>query len=392
MVTTEQLLRVNRLRRFRTQKGTLIERRDGFFLRYYIDASGGQRRKVTERLCDLGTKRTVIEIKMKHRMLDINGAQKEGNRTVAIAEQTIGDYWRESYLPWCEANLAKSTVRGYKKLWDLLESRVGNRSLQKFRRVDASDFLTALVEGGWNRNSVKHAKFLLSGLFARAVSRDVVEGNPMTDAKSDIPAPAPKPRAAYTNAETVAVLKALNRPDAKLLWSLCTILGTRPSEAAGLRWECCTDERIMIERAAPYGVPQEVTKSERGKRSLVLDEPVKSLLAAWKATCGDPETGWLFPRPNGEPIDHSVFVRSWVEPEAKKAIGARYAGLYPGRHGTGTQLAIHTGDAGASHQALGNSREVAERNYVHPVQEAGDTGLRLRYKAIRDEIEKSGSL
>lgn len=388
-LTTEQLLRANRRRRFRTQQGTLIERRDGLYLRYYIDDADGTRRKVTERLCDRGTKKTVVGIKMEHRMFEINTAQAEGVRTIAVAEQTIGEYWRDHYLPWCEDNLAKSTVRGYTKLWAILELRLGTRSLQKFRRVDASDFLTSLVKDGWTRNPVKHAKFLLSGMFTRAVAREVVAANPMTDAKPDIPAPALKPRVPYTDAEVVTVLNALDRPDAKLLWAICTVMGCRPSEAAGLRWECCNSERITIERAAPYGVPQDETKSERGKRHLLLIEPVKSLLSAWKAVCGDPETGWVFPRPNGQPIEHSTFVRSWIEPGAKKAIGTRFAGLYLGRHATGTQLAIQTGDASASHQALGNSREVAERNYVHPVQEAGDTGLRLREQAIMAAMGKS---
>jgi integrase len=388
MATTETLLRANRKRRVREQKGTLVERRDGFYLRYYIDGQDGTRRKVSEWLCDLDTKKKLIEIKLKQRIFEINTQAENGVTAEAVVvDQTIADFWEKNYIPWCEANLAKSTVRGYKKLWAVLEPRVGSRSLQKFRRVEASDFLTSLVKDGWNNNSMKHAKFLLSGLYSRAVSRDIVPANPMTDAKSDVPAPPPKERIAYTDAEVVAVLHALDRPDAKLLWALCSILGMRPSEAAGLLWECCSGDRIRIERAAPDGVMQEFTKSDRGKRQLLLIEPVRSLLNAWKAACSDPATGLVFDNGEGQPIDHSVFVGHWIAPGAKKAC-SRWSGLYSGRHATLTGLAIQTGDAGASHQVGGNSREVAERNYVHPVQEAGDAGLRLREAALATLIQR----
>ncbi len=59
-----ELLRANRTRRFRTQSGTIIERRGqhpGFYLRYYIDRDG-ERVKVTEWLCHAGEKATVVEI------------------------------------------------------------------------------------------------------------------------------------------------------------------------------------------------------------------------------------------------------------------------------------------------------------------------------------------
>jgi len=35
------------------QTGTVVERSDGFYIRYYKDGDGGERTKVTERLCDL---------------------------------------------------------------------------------------------------------------------------------------------------------------------------------------------------------------------------------------------------------------------------------------------------------------------------------------------------
>jgi integrase len=111
-------------------------------------------------------------------------------------------------------------------------------------------------------------------------------------------------------------------------------MGCRPSEAAALKFECCVGDRIIIERAAPYGIPREDTKSELGERSLLLIEPVKSLLSDWKRESGDPETGWIFARSGNRPIDHSAFAAKHIREIARKAIGARYCGLYSGRHET----------------------------------------------------------
>jgi integrase len=391
-----QLLQSDRkpIRRVRTQVGTVVERRDGFYLRYYIDRND-ERVKVTEPLCKLGTKKMVIEIERRRRMHEINLAQ-HNDEPVAV-DQTISQFFEQVYLPWAKSELAASTVRGYEKLWKTLAPMVGARSLRKTRRVEMSDLLTSLVMRGWGRRAVQHAQYLLQGMFSRAVARELIDSNPMKGAKSDKRPAEPKDKIAYTDAEVVAVLNALERTDAKLLWSLCGCMGLRPSEASGLKWEDINYDnradvvvvRLQICRAAPYGIPREDTKSELGERSLLLIEPVKSLLADWKRESGDPATGWVFARSGDRPIDHSAFAAKHIRPAARKAIGERYCGLYSGRHATGTQLTATTGNASASHQALGNTYRTSVDNYVHPVSEAGDAGLRLRESQLLAAIEKA---
>jgi integrase len=396
----EQLLTANRVRhgrRFRVQKGTLLERRDGHYLRYYINGQDGSRHKVTERLCDLDEKKLVIGIKLSRRMNEINLAQHASISNHVISQSghdpvdlTLTAFWERHYAPYIASNKAASTVRGYAKLWTTLEPIVGGRSLRGMRRSECSDLLTDLVRRGWGRRSVQHAQYLLQGMFSRAIAREFINDNPMKGAKSDLVAPAPKERIAYTDAEVIAVLNAIPRTDAKLFWSICSCLGTRPSEAAGLRWEDGADDRINIKRAAPYGVPTaDVTKSELGKRSLLLIEPVKSLLAAWRAESGSPSSGWLFSRPGDRPINHANYAAKHIRPFAEKAIGSRWCGCYSGRHAVGTQLVAVTGAASATHQALGNTYETSVKNYVHPVQEAGDEGLRLREAQLLGEIRKA---
>src|SRR5580693_10375532 len=97
----EELLQSNRkrsfARRFRTQSGTVIERRDGFHLRYYTDRNG-ERVKVTEPLCKLGTKKMVVEINRRRRMAEINATQAESEPVVV--DQTLSNFFEKTYLPW----------------------------------------------------------------------------------------------------------------------------------------------------------------------------------------------------------------------------------------------------------------------------------------------------
>jgi hypothetical protein len=116
---------------------------------------------------------------------------------------------------------------------------------------------------------------------------------------------------------------------------------------------------------------------------------VKTLLSDWKREQGNPASGWVFSRSGNRPIDHSAFAAKHIRKIARKTIGARYSGLYSGRHATGTQLTATTGNASASHQALGNTYRTSVDNYVHPVTEAGDAGLRLPESQLLAEVEKA---
>ena len=72
MDLTPAMLRSNRKRRFRKQEGTVVERVDGYFLRFYTDDEHGRRVKVTEKLCDLGASKATIEQARRRRMKAIN--------------------------------------------------------------------------------------------------------------------------------------------------------------------------------------------------------------------------------------------------------------------------------------------------------------------------------
>jgi integrase len=262
----------------------------------------------------------------------------------------------------------------------VLKVELETRVLDSYRTVDGSRFLTSLTSR-LGRNALAHARSLASGIFTHALNLGLIETNPWHDVKVLAKVRAPRPKVAYTVAETNAILKAIPRTDAKLLFALCAVLGMRPSEAAAMRWENIEKTQLHVRLAAPYGHAGE-TKTEQSKRSLPLIEPVKSLVAAWRKECGGVTEGWLFTRPNGQPIDHTSFVARNIAPVAKVAC-ARWCGCYSGRHGAATVLFELTGDARAANQVLGNSLPVVMKTYVKPSTEAGEAGLKALEKAMK---------
>src|SRR5260370_11882061 len=147
MTKTEllELLKAGRTkRRFRLQTGTVVERSDGFYIRFYRDGGEG-RTKVTERLCDL----TVLDprkrkLLARSHMSAINNAHHTALRSEAPAPVlTVGAFWESTYLPWVKKNKRFSTLRGYEGVWKLyVKAELAHHPLDSYRTIDASEFLT----------------------------------------------------------------------------------------------------------------------------------------------------------------------------------------------------------------------------------------------------------
>src|SRR5262249_6250132 len=151
------------------------------------------------------------------------------------------------------------------------------------------------------------------------------------------------------------------------------------SEVSGGRWEDIKDEAgeswLYVTRSFVYGEIGE-TKTERREAPVLLIEPVKSLLAAWRKECGNAKSGWMVVSSrNGhgesKPLDYSAFARRHIAPAAKRA-GVKWAGLYAGRRGCGTVIAHLAPQRHlASAAVLRNTQETALKNYIGHDNEVG---------------------
>jgi integrase len=379
----QELLKANRKQRFRRQRGTIVTRTDGFYIRYYADSDGG-RRKTTTRLCDLGTSPAKVKLLRDSHMSAINNVR---HSTLQSATPTpvvsIGAFWQSTYLPWVEANKRASTARGYRYVWKLyVQPELATTPIDKFNTVDACELLDRMVlVNKLNENTLASVKSLCRGIFATAVRKGVITINPWREAKESVKVAREKARIAYTPEETKAIYNALTEPDARLFFVLVAVMGMRPSEVAACKWENVEGNVYHVREAAPYGVLGD-TKTERSKRDLTLIEPVVSFLKAWHKASGKPSAGLMFTNGDGGPVDHNGFAKYRIAPQAKKAC-VRWCGLYAGRHGAATTLYNLTGDIRAAYQNLGNSLEVVMSTYVKPDVSAGKKGMQKYEAALR---------
>jgi|ERR1022692_1457398 integrase len=385
-------------RRFREQTGTVVERKGAFWLRFYRDGGKGSRVKVTEKLCDVGKQTpsadcTAMDILRKARMAAINAETHQALKIQAPIPEapplTIGAFVLATYLPWVEKNRRWSTHRGYKNIWEqYLKAEMESKPMASYRTVDGSKFLTGLASR-LNRNSLAHIRSLCSGIFSHATSLGLIDRNPFNrDLRILAKVRPPKPRVAYTPEETVAIINAIPRTNAKLFFALCAVLGMRPSEAAAVKWEGINGGVLTVREAAPYGELGD-TKTERSKRDLGTIEPVSSLITAWHEAMGKPSTGLLFENGDHSPIDSNSFNKYHIKPHAEK-VCARYCGLYSGRHGAATALYNLTGDMRAAYQVAGNSFEVVSRHYTKPDEAQGKEGLAKyeeRLKSLQGKVQ-----
>jgi integrase len=387
-----ELLKSGRQQRYRDQTGTIVERSDGFYIRYYKDGDGGERTKVTERLCDLSTpekKRTLLQ---RSHMSAVNNARHTALKspTAEPPALTVGAFWQTTYLPWVKANKRFSTIRGYETTWKIyVKPYLETIPMKTFTTVDACDLLDMMVtKKNLNENTLAHVKSLCSGIFSKACrTKDSgISVNPWREAKESVRVKKAKPRVKYTQEETATILNALNQPDAKLFFALCAVLALRPEEAAAVRWDNIDLKAavLKVREAAPYGKLGEL-KTERSKRDLTIIEPVLTYVKAWHQVMVEPKTGFLFTSNGADPVNSNNFARYRIAPTAKK-VCARWCGLYSGRHGAATRLFNLTGDARAAYQVLGNSLAVVTKTYVEPDTEAGAMGLGMMSDALSKEL------
>ena len=376
--------------RFRHQSGTVVKRTDGFYLRYYEDRDG-VRTKVTERLCDLGTSPAKVKLLSVSRMSAINSARHtELHSATPAPAVTVGAFWQTTYFPWVLANKRSSTIRGYESTWKLyVKPELETTPIETFTTQDACKLLDYMAKKpvmglvGLNENTLAHIKSLCSGIFTAAISKGIIKINPWNSAaKASVKVRKAKAPVKYTREETAAILNVLIKPDAKLFFALCAVMGMRPSEVAAAKWEHMDWNKNVYHvcEAAPNGVLGGV-KSERSDRYLSVEEPVLEYIKKWYEVCVKPSSGLMFANDKGEPVNSKNFARARIAPSAKKAC-ARWCGLYSGRHGAFTSLYNLTGDLRAAYQRSGNSLQVLMDTYVEPEVAIGEAGNKKFSEAL----------
>ena len=235
-----------------------------------------------------------------------SGHEPEKNRK-------LGDFYTNVYRPHVEKAKAASTQKAYRDLWeDHVKNatlRVGQRSIvftelwmKKIRTVDITNVLhDAAAQRRLSKNSLKHLKSFLSGIFTYAKQQGFLDGiNPVQDAALPDGAE-PEEQHAYSLEEIETILGVLPDP-AATIFACASYAGFRRSELRGLRWEEYVDDEISVERGVWESIVGK-TKTRKSRAGVPVIATLKRYLDAWRKKCGNPTKGWIFPSEKGTPLN-----------------------------------------------------------------------------------------
>jgi integrase len=258
----------------------------------------------------------------------------------------VEDFIKNHYLPHAEQQKRPSTAKGYSDIWRFhIKGQLRGVRLRDFRPVDGERAMQEIAKRRGHRLSrttLKHIKSFLSGVFTYARRQGVISGaNPMQGVS--IPHGAePEETYAYSLEEITGMLAVLTGP-ARVLAGTAAFTGLRRSEIRGLRWEDYDPGavgelgEIHVERSV-WGPHVQPTKTHRSRASVPVVPALEEILAEFRATRGNPQTGYIFAGArNRRPLDLDTFARRYIEP-ILAASNQRWRWWHPFRRGLATNL------------------------------------------------------
>ncbi len=338
----------------RHQSGHIFESASGaFHVRYYTtEIVDGQPKRVqrSHLLCHkddkhYSTKCKAVKLLRDEFMRRVNVSQANEQ------DMAVADFWEQRYLPFVQANMKASTVRGYLQIWNQhLKHHFADMTLQSYRTHVGSSFLLSLTKTQ-GRRTLNHIRSLASGIFTHAINEGRLESNPWHDVRILGKVKPPKGTEHYTLEEAENIISALvDHVDAQLVVALSFFVGLRPSEIAAVRWEDFDRASVNIRRAVVNGIVG-TCKTLESVATLPLIDQVLVPLQLWRLKCGNPIEGWVFENKNGKPMDLKDMVRRIIRPTLEAA-GLEWKTLYAGRRGAGTLLIDLTNGNYAAAQEL----------------------------------------
>ena len=241
------------------------------------------------------------------------------------------EYVEDVYLPFVLRTMKPSTYAGYSTCWKrYLKPRVGKYALRDFTVAIVAGLLKDIANTyKVNRDTVTKVRSILSGIFTYAMSeghfpaRNASE-NPASHARIPESATEPVAPKAATRDEVKSILAALkswpslNLPDMLLeraAVAIIAMLGLRPGEARGLRWEDWdrVRQQIAVKRAVWHTI-EGTTKTPQSKRFVAVSAELREvLLALWKKQ-DSPLGGYILAAPSKKPINLDNLARRTIRP------------------------------------------------------------------------------
>ena len=322
----------------RKQNGTIVAFSGRWYVRYYKQKliDGRLVRKRVSHL--LGTVTTrgktppekIREEGEKH-MLTVRQGELSHAPSVA-ASMAVTDFVEQIYLPHIKRNKRPSTYKGYRDIWKchlkpILACQENVVELENVMTYHVQRWLEQIGEQGLSKNSLKHIKALISGIFTFAVRQNHVGQEKRNPAQNTVISAQLKNAAethAYSLDEVLALLRVLPEP-AATVFAVAAYAGLRLGEIQGLDWADWREDvdsqfgALHISRSVwngHVGVP----KSEKSRAAVPVIPTLAKRLALYRERCGNaqrvlsPVAGPMFANTRGGRVNLNNLLKRVILP------------------------------------------------------------------------------
>jgi integrase len=302
--------------RNRKQTGQILRIGSRWFVRYWERRNIGgtiERKRVTHLLGNITTrgKRPPADIvtEAERHMATVNSGSIPGDRIV-----TLGDFVERVYLPWIAQHKRPSTEKGYRDIWeDHLKPLCEQVWLKDTRTYHVQAWLNQIGADRLSRNTLKHIKSVVSGIFTLAKQQDYFQGeNPARDSSVNPKAAEPQETYAYSLDEIQRILCNLPEP-AATAFAVAAFMGLRHGEIQGLLWENYRDGEMFVSRSIWNGRVSD-PKTRKGRAPVPVIRPLADRLEMHRLRSGSPQIGPIFANSAKNPLSLSSLVNRTILP------------------------------------------------------------------------------
>jgi integrase len=306
----------------RQQAGQIVRHRKRWYVRYWerrVENGALVRKRINHYLGPLATrgKRVPTEIQQaaEQHMANVHSGVIPAERIV-----TIGDFVEKVYLPWSNQHKRPSTAKSYRDIWEHhLRPLCAPQWLKDTRTYHAQGWLDQIGKGGLSRNTLKHVKSVISGVFTLAKQQNYFDGiNPAQNTAINPNATEPEETYAYSLEEIQSILGLLPEP-AATAFAVAAFMGLRHGEIQGLLWENYRDREIFVSRSIWNGRISE-PKTRSGRAPVPVIKQLSERLEMHRLRCGNPVSGPIFSNAVGKPRALASMVNRTILPALNRCL------------------------------------------------------------------------
>lgn len=308
------------------QSGTIVRIGNRWYVRYWEKRNVGgaiERKRVTHFLGPITTRGkrppADIEEEADRHLSTLNTASIPAEQIV-----TVSDFVEAVYLPWIEQHKRPSTLKGYREIWtDHLQPNIGKLWLKNVRTHHVQALLDGIVATSkLSRNSLKHIKSVVSGIFKLAKQQAYFQGeNPARDTAINPKATEPRETHAYDLDEVQKILARLPEPTSTA-FAVAAYMGLRQGEIQGLRWEDYGDGQMRISRSIWNGRTTP-PKTRKGEAPVPVIRQLADRLELHRLRYGNPQAGPIFANGAGNPLSLNSLVNRVILPALNPCEGCQ---------------------------------------------------------------------